>query len=393
MSILKCKLCGETFEANENQTTVFCPYCGAKQTQGSLQTGEACETIAEAANAQEQPASFNDEAQTNPNQPANEEQLKQKAKHRKRWIVFGVSGGVLALCVLIVAIVLVWKVYIPGMNYGKGMALLNAGKDSEAYLAFKAAGNYGDTKEILKDFLFLPTKGTVTSISDGEKRTYEESFTYDERGNVIEKTFGDSIYEYIYEYDDDYHVLSKYEIRNGEVITEEHSEYDEWGGVIQYQYKSQSFVDPDTTYEYRYEYTREYDENGNAISTTSVRDGTDIVKTYFEYDAKGNLISSTQMEGDTEVGKTNYEYDQDGNVTKVYSDSVIMEYNENGDITLYQSNPGTSDEYKTTYSYEYDDTYGWINKQTSTQTSDGEEDIMITEYEDYTILYCSKDSG
>ena len=84
MSILKCKLCGETFEANENQTTVFCPYCGAKQTQGSLQTGEACETIAEAANAQEQPASFNDEAQTNPNQPANEEQLKQKAKHRKR---------------------------------------------------------------------------------------------------------------------------------------------------------------------------------------------------------------------------------------------------------------------------------------------------------------------
>ena len=163
--------------------------------------------------------------------------------------------------------------------------------------------------------------------------------------------------------------------------------------MIQYQYKSQSFVDPDTTYEYRYEYTREYDENGNAISTTSVRDGTDIVKTYFEYDAKGNLISSTQMEGDTEVGKTNYEYDQDGNVTKVYSDSVIMEYNENGDITLYQSNPGTSDEYKTTYSYEYDDTYGWINKQTSTQTSDGEEDIMITEYEDYTILYCSKDNG
>lgn len=316
--------------------------------------------------------------------------LQQKAKRKKRWIIFGVSGGVLAVCVLIVSIVLVWKVFIPGMNYGKGKALLQAGNHSEAYLAFKAAGNYADTKEILKDFLFLPAKGTYTSISDGEKRTYDQSYTYDERGNQTKRTFGDIVYEYIYEYDDHYNIISKYEIRDGEVTSEEHSEYDDKGAVTKHQYKSKDVFDPDDVYEYNYEYDREYDDKGKLIWVTSVKNGTDTEKTYYEYDQKGNLICATRTKDGVEIGKTHYEYDADGNLRKYYSDEITMEYNSHGDIVLYESKSDLSGEYKTTYSYEYDDTYGWANKVTSTRTSDGEEDITITEYQDYTILYCPK---
>ena len=136
MPKIRCDKCGGTVEWNERETEGVCKACGAKQTlpEGTGGAGK---------------------------------------KRRSKGIVVGV---VVACVVLIAALaVLAVRFVLPELNYGKAVALYEAGQYEEAIAAFTAMDGYKDSEERIK--------ACKTAIRD---RQYDDAAALYEAGRYEE---------------------------------------------------------------------------------------------------------------------------------------------------------------------------------------------------------------
>lgn len=167
------------------------------------------------------------------------------------------------------------------------------------------------------------------------KRTYTdergnlvstETFTYDEKGQLIKKTYDSNNVEdpwsivYTYTYDENGNLLVDDRVQSSGYNTRYEYTYDEGGAPI----KKTEYTPHGTYY-----YVWEYDKAGNEIlEKRSFADGTRDYMYSQTYDEAGNRIKTHYQYGvsDEVVGETFYEYDEHGNLLKVTSQYSVTEY-------------------------------------------------------------------
>ena len=178
-----------------------------------------------------------------------------------------------------------------------------------------------EAEKLLSRFSFKPDK-IIDEYSWGYLST--QTFEYDEYGNILKKVHDN----------------------NGSIITDEYK-YDELGRLIQKNHDQNNYIQ---TYYI-------WGEDGNLLKEISQKNGAPYTVVEYKYDTLGNKIYSC-----TE--------------TPTHKIESIMEYNENGDMTLLktESEPGT----KTEKTFEYDED-GRLTKEIFTQFD--YDIVTIHEYE------------
>ena len=153
-----------------------------------------------------------------------------------------------------------------------------------------------------------------------------ETFAYDEKGQLIKKTYDSNNVEdpwsivYTYTYDENGNLLVDDRVQSSGYNTRYEYTYDEGGAPI----KKTEYTPHGTYY-----YVWEYDKAGNEIlEKRSFADGTRDYMYSQTYDEAGNRIKTHYQYGvsDEVVGETFYEYDEHGNLLKVTSQYSVTEY-------------------------------------------------------------------
>ena len=163
-----------------------------------------------------------------------------------------------------------------------------------------------------------------------------------------------------YEYDEHGNILKKVHDNNGSIITDEYK-YDEFGRLIQKNHDQNNYIQ--TYYS--------WNEDGKLLKEISQKNGAPYVVVECKYDEQGNKIYSR-----TEAPSHKIE--------------SIMEYNENGDMTLLktESEPGT----KTEKTFEYDED-GRLTKEVFTEFDYDIVTIHEYEYTDSTKTCTMTENG
>ena len=201
-------------------------------------------------------------------------------------------------------------------NYVAAMAKLEEGKWQEAYDLFKASADPKAAAQLEK-FAFVPT--TVT-CKDSKGADYTTTYTYDERGNLLE---GKSLGSYSwnndrdigdrYTYDEQGRQLSHFYWDGSDFTYTTLYTFDEAGNEILYE----SYEGDDLTS--RTEST--YDERGNVLTTKHYTEyeQDESYDAVYTYDAQDRLLTATvttQREGTVVY---DYTYDEDGSYHYSYS--------------------------------------------------------------------------
>ncbi len=211
----------------------------------------------------------------------------------------------------------------------------------------KTSYEYDSSSETSNDFPtgISETTASGTTVSD-------ESYIYDENGNVIETA--DSVEK-----------------------TKSSIEYDEDGNASDYTDETNGLVANDETYT--------YDSNGNLIQSESVS-GTVSIKTENTYDAMGQIKSSKEIDGATNkvIMETYYEYDFMGRLIKTsyvingITETETKDYYPNGTLKKEVSRDGI------TTTYQYDNMNRLVSRTLSKGTISITYSVSYT-YEDVTI--------
>ena len=203
-------------------------------------------------------------------------------------------------------------------KYRQALTAIESGDHKTAYALLNEVKGYKDSDTLLQDFIFLPTKGTTSTLVYDENGSVEiaahydegDSTTYvcrfDDNGNLIEE---DSIAvggTNTYFYDD-----------NGRLIREVYSSegtrtitytYDDSGNCIQETYLYDSWVHYTNTYTYM------FDENGNCIEEKFCDENNKVLTDSHVYDDNGKLLQTTSDTRDGLITTTTYTYDDSGNL-------------------------------------------------------------------------------
>lgn len=250
-------------------------------------------------------------------------------------------------------------------NYAAAMARLGEGNWQAAYDLFKASADPRAAAQLEK-FVFVPTTYT---FENSQGANYTDTYTYDERGNLIEdKSVGktgwhydrdvlttytydeanrqlsgttryeDSTSSYTYTYDKDGHVLSYCGYDDGELVARTDYTYDERGNQL----TLRQWYNEVREYNNRYEVST-YDEKDRLLTHTVTYEGEEpIVRTY-TYAEDGSYYYERacyyESEDVVEQGTLTYYYDSEGRnlgYKVVTEDGTVHEQeeirlNENGD--------------------------------------------------------------
>lgn len=207
--------------------------------------------------------------------------------------------------------------------------------------------------------------GRVVGLKHAYISIPEETFTYDDKGNLINVDLGGEA-QYEYSYDDQERIIKKTEYReNGEPFSETVYEYDNNGNLTSEE--STVFSGPwHTVHEWVYDGSGKLLED-NYGSDTGTSNWYEIT---YNYDAEGNISRQTYVTGDYE-SETTYTCDMFGNI--VYEEAVTFdEYTQESTI-LYT-------EYTNTYAF-IGDLGDDIDSQNA-ETSEGEEVVAEAEEAD-----------
>lgn len=202
-------------------------------------------------------------------------------------------------------------------DYRYGMEQLELGNLAKAYGYFKASTD-PKAAEVLEKFAFVPT--TVTYKESRNSADYTDTFTYDERGNLLEDksqgktnwyTKKDSLSTYTY--DEDNRLLS-HTYHHPDYGYKETYTYDEDGNRLSYYY-----YDSDGTLTDRTVCT--YDERGNLLTKEEYADVDDDYRrsTVCSYDEQDRLTTRTETYGDGEPRVYTYAYAADGSYQYSYT--------------------------------------------------------------------------
>lgn len=288
-------------------------------------------------------------------------------------------------------------------KYERALELIDDGKCEEAYEILKGLGDYKDSAELLKNFIFIPSlyangNGSFDDVStvlfndDNLPASYitiapnlvhVNQYTYDSNGNLIKDldVINEEIWLVIeYIYDEDNKLIERKSTNlsgynNGNAITREYI-YDSQNNLIR---ETQTSIHGEELYnEYEYDaygnLTKEvnsmggkimlireysYDSNGNMLSESYISNlGTKKVYEY-TYDSNGKLLEMVGLSDGTRDFVEEYAYDSDGNLKKshcIYSNgkkrAAEYTYNFRGKLKKEIRIDVNGD--KTVYEYEYD---------------------------------------
>ncbi|MBR6409561.1 MAG: hypothetical protein IKS23_04930 [Alphaproteobacteria bacterium] len=149
---------------------------------------------------------------------------------------------------------------------------------------------------------------------------------YDENGNLIK----DKYYEYTY--DDQGHVTSRTHYVNGSAYSRDEYIYDAKGNKIsETWYNAQSSISsgiPDAVFEYTYE----YDSQGNISSQTKYSKTTDRMDSITYYDSNGNVLERISSAIDTSNGGRVYVYQSEEFTYDEHNNQISYDkYNHKGE--------------------------------------------------------------
>ncbi len=260
--------------------------------------------------------------------------------------------------------------------------LIKEGKIAEAYAVLIADRDNELAKDMLADFLVVPTH---TSAKRYTQYKYVKETVYNEHGDTKYITVNDPVYgekiefEYEYIYDENGNILKASErdisydsVKVTEYVYDEHNRpikiieeyntvenlYDEHGNVIK-----KTVTDNEGNVSI-YEYT--FDEHGNELSESSSYNGESdgISRTYsYEYNAQGDITKKCYFNSDKLITDVTFEYTYDakGRKTKIVTSAPQststeeISYNENGDIIKsVKLTPGFTTETVHEYTYSED---------------------------------------
>lgn len=235
-----------------------------------------------------------------------------RAFKRKRTLIGIIAAVVCLILAAVIAIPVVFSLVSVQAEYEKAVRLVEKESYEKAYEAFKALGNYKDSKEYLSRFRIVYDKEEFLG-KDGLNRVTE--YTFNNKGQVLTEIERD--------------------VKSGRVVSSYECKYDKDGRVLSEESKT-LYGDSQRKYVYA------YDKNGNRISYKfiSVIDGVkDENEWFYEYDGRGNMI---RYRGVSVLSEHKYDdknrvietvgYSEDGtpSITKKYS------YDKNGNVKKYE---------------------------------------------------------
>ncbi len=169
-------------------------------------------------------------------------------------------------------------------------------------------------------------------IQDDGTRGWVTEYSYDDNGNMIEESTGDSVN--VMTYDETGHLLSKVSYYKEEKKNEKHYEYDEQGYVVA-ETRIERYSEETT-----YTFTITYNDDHTEASIEQFKNGEPNGKTVETYNAAGQVLSSTVHDANGNWKRTQtWEYDESGKLLREgnYSRSetqadymTIYTYDENG---------------------------------------------------------------
>ena len=195
-------------------------------------------------------------------------------------------------------------------------------------------------------------------------RNGSNEYRYNDKKQLVsyKSTYGDSVKEYEYIYDENGHLVSRNE--DGKVMQRYESDFNN----IPYR-ETVAVVHDDFELSYPDMVERTYDENGKILTAKNTN-----ATTTYHYDDEGNLTGSTK-----EVMSSTYEYDAKGNLLKWDMGGKEIreyEYNEHNDVVNYKLTREGEVRYRSKREYTYDEKGNKTSETAhivSTDNKDGKE--------------------
>lgn len=205
---------------------------------------------------------------------------------------------------------------------------------------------------------------------DGTKGTYQETYTYDDMGNLLTKAYDEGGREEYWE-EGDIFVSYRYLPFDGIIESQYQYEYDQNGSIINLYREDTDGRFEDYTYQ---GVTYQYGSDGRIETKTShyrLADGSAAEKTwktYYRYDENGNLyrIEEDVMDSDDLLLCAKFSYDKQNRLTQAYSYQLeaarLCEYSYddagrlvsmNWSVTSYEEGIKESDTYSPSESYTF----------------------------------------
>lgn len=271
-------------------------------------------------------------------------------------------------------------------------------KNGEPY--FKEERYYNKYDDILSS--------EITFYKSGSSTKYENSYTYDDNGNIVyalykicndvdSVEYSSNVYESKYEYNENGDVIYSEELLNGKITNRSTCEYDEKNNTTHSIYLTYSEEAPDEVINEQIEYyTYTYDENEKLIHVTLTDgNGDTSYKRNYEYDENGFLISCfTDYTADSQKEEEIYTLNEFGQNVLIESNkygydgelksesTIKFEYDPVTHMPVYKENTMLDYEYGyNNINKRYFDEYGDNHKSEYTHFGDGYTTETVTSSE------------